>query len=111
LLGLKDGEGAFRVGSKADLIAVRDTGSTPADTLSALSYRDVELVLLAGRVQLASPEMKKRLPQSGCDGLQPLSVEGITRWIRAPLEQLFSETTAHLAGPIYLGGKRVSFGA
>ena len=111
LLGVEDGEGAFRVGSKADLIAVRDTGSTPADTLSALSYRDIELVLLAGRVQLASPEMKKRLSQSACDGLQPLSVEGTIRWIRAPLERLFNETFAHLSGPIYLGGKQVSFGA
>ncbi|MGB7726876.1 MAG: amidohydrolase family protein, partial [Candidatus Acidiferrum sp.] len=111
LLGLKDGEGTFRVGGIADLIAVRDTGSSPAQTLCKLSYRDVELVLLGGRVQLASAELRKRLPDSACAGLQPLSVEGILRWVRAPLERLFSETEAHLDGPIYLGGKQVCIGS
>lgn len=107
LLGLKNGEGTFRMGGIADLFAVRDTGSSPAQTLCRLSHRDVELVLLGGRVQLASAELKKRLPDSACAGLQPLSVEGILRWVRAPLERLFLNTEAHLDGPIYLGGKQV----
>jgi cytosine/adenosine deaminase-related metal-dependent hydrolase/SAM-dependent methyltransferase len=107
LLGLKNGECTFRMGGIADLFAVRDTGSSPAQTLCRLSHRDVELVLLGGRVQLASAELKKRLPDSACAGLQPLSVEGILRWVRAPLERLFLNTEAHLDGPIYLGGKQV----
>jgi cytosine/adenosine deaminase-related metal-dependent hydrolase/SAM-dependent methyltransferase len=111
LLGLKNGEGTFRVGSYADLIAVRDTGLAPAETLPTLSYREIELVLLAGRVQLASPELKQRLPQSACEGLQPLSVEGTVRWIRAPLDRLFEETVPHLQGDIYLGGKQVCLGS
>ncbi len=110
LLGLKNGEGTFRVGGIADLIAVRDRGWSPAQTLCTLSYRDVELVLLGGRVQLASRELRKRLPESACAGLQPLLVEGILRWVRAPLEQLFLKTEAHLGGPIYLGGKQVCIG-
>jgi cytosine/adenosine deaminase-related metal-dependent hydrolase/ubiquinone/menaquinone biosynthesis C-methylase UbiE len=111
LLGLKNGEGTLRVGSFADLVAVRDLGLPPAETLTALSYREIELVLLAGRVQLASPEIKQRLPQSACEGLQPLSIEGTIRWIRAPLDQLFEETVAHLQGEIYLGGKQVYLGS
>ena len=111
LLSLKNGEGSFRVGGIADLVAVRDAGSSPAQTLCKLSYRDVELVLLGGRVQLASAELRERLPDSACVGLQLLSVEGILRWVRAPLERLFLETEAHLEKPIYLGGRQVSIGS
>jgi cytosine/adenosine deaminase-related metal-dependent hydrolase/SAM-dependent methyltransferase len=111
LLGLKNGEGTLRVGSFADFVAVRDTGLPPAETVTALSYREIELVLLAGRVQLASAELKQRLPQSACEGLQPLSIEGTVRWIRAPLDRLFEETVPHLQGDIYLGGKQVCLGS
>jgi cytosine/adenosine deaminase-related metal-dependent hydrolase/ubiquinone/menaquinone biosynthesis C-methylase UbiE len=108
ILALKNGEGAIRIGSVADLIAVRDNGLTPADTLATLSYRDVELVLLAGRVQLASPDLRKRLPPSACAGLQPLSIEGVVRWVRAPLKRLFEEAQAYLGDKLYLGGRRIS---
>ena len=111
LLGLGNGEGAFRVGGFADLIAVRDTGATPAETLPTLSYRDVELVLLGGSVQLASAEFRQRLPARACESLQPLSIEGIVRWIRAPIDRLFEETVGHLHGDICLGGKRVCLGS
>jgi cytosine/adenosine deaminase-related metal-dependent hydrolase/SAM-dependent methyltransferase len=107
ILGLRNGEGSLRIGSVADLIAVRDTGVTPAETLSAISYRDVELVLLAGRVQLASTEMTQRLPRATCEGLQPLAIEGIVRWVRAPLDSLFAETQTHLGSHIFVGGKQV----
>jgi SAM-dependent methyltransferase len=108
LLHLHSGEGNLRIGGLADLIAVRDTGLTPAATLLSLSHRDVELVLLGGRVQLASGEFMRRLPESSRKGLQPLAMEGIVRWIRAPVDRLFEETGAHLGEDIYLGGKRVS---
>jgi cytosine/adenosine deaminase-related metal-dependent hydrolase/ubiquinone/menaquinone biosynthesis C-methylase UbiE len=109
LLRLKNGEGTLRVGAWADLIAVRDTGATPAESLATLSHVDVELVLLGGSVQLASAKIIKRLPSSATMGLQPLCVEGTVRWIRAPLRWLFAETTPHLGDEIRLGGKRVSF--
>jgi cytosine/adenosine deaminase-related metal-dependent hydrolase/ubiquinone/menaquinone biosynthesis C-methylase UbiE len=109
LLRLKNGEGTLRIGAWADLIAVRDTGATPAESLATLSHVDVELVLLGGSVQLASAEIIKRLPPSVTMGLQPLCVEGTVRWIRAPLRWLFAETTPHLGDEIRLGGKRVSF--
>jgi cytosine/adenosine deaminase-related metal-dependent hydrolase/ubiquinone/menaquinone biosynthesis C-methylase UbiE len=108
LLHLHSGEGNLRIGGQADLIAVRDTGLTPAATLLNLSHRDIELVLLGGRVQLASEEFMRRLPESSRKGLQPLAMEGILRWIRAPVDRLFEETGAHLGENIYLGGKQVS---
>ncbi len=110
LLRLRNGEGSIRLGAWADLVVVRDTGLSPADTLAGLSYRDVELVLIGGRVQLASTEIRKRLPPETSAGLQPLSIEGTVRWIRAPINWLFEQTGAHLPGEIRLGGKQVSIG-
>jgi cytosine/adenosine deaminase-related metal-dependent hydrolase/ubiquinone/menaquinone biosynthesis C-methylase UbiE len=107
LVGFKNGEGSFRAGGVADVIAVRERGLTPAETLVAISYRDIELVLLGGRVQLASEQMKERLPSTACEGLQPLEVEDTVRWIRAPLQWLFQETTTRLGSDIHLGGRRV----
>jgi len=110
LLRLHEGQGRLRAGGVADMVAVRDRGQGPADMLASLSYRDIQLVLIGGRVQLASEEMLQRLPRSTRQGLQPLMVEGIVRWIRAPLERLFRETAGYLPEGIFLGGKRVSFG-
>ncbi|HXX14650.1 MAG TPA: methyltransferase domain-containing protein [Candidatus Eremiobacteraceae bacterium] len=110
LLALRDGQGVFRLGGVADLIAVRDRGLTPADTLAGLSYRDIELVLLGGVVQLVSPELLQRLQVSARAGLQPIVVQGLVRWIRAPLDRLFRETQQHLGNQIFLGGKHVCLG-
>jgi cytosine/adenosine deaminase-related metal-dependent hydrolase/ubiquinone/menaquinone biosynthesis C-methylase UbiE len=110
LLGMKEGEGTLRVGGVADLTVVRDSGLSPADTLATLTFREVELVILGGRVQLVSEEIRRRLPANLCTGLEPISVEGIIRWIRAPLHWMFRKTSALLSGSIYLGGKRVSLG-
>jgi len=107
LLHLRNGEGNLRVGGLGDLIAVRDTGLTPSEALLTLSHRDVELVLLGGRVQLASVEVMRRLPVSSREGLQPLAMDGVIRWIRAPLGRLFEQTWAYLGKDIYLGGKQV----
>jgi cytosine/adenosine deaminase-related metal-dependent hydrolase/ubiquinone/menaquinone biosynthesis C-methylase UbiE len=110
LLGLKNGEGSLGVGGRADLIAIRDRGLNPAEALATLSYRDIDLVLLGGRVQLASEQMKDRLPFSTCEGLEPLEIEGMVRWIRAPLQWMFKETAGHLGNEIYLSGRRVRLG-
>jgi SAM-dependent methyltransferase len=108
LLHLRNGEGSLRIGGLADLIAVRDTGLTPAETLLTLSHGDVELVLMGGRVQLASDEVMRRLPAGSRQGLQSLAMAGIVRWIRAPLKRLFKESWAHLGEDICLGGKQVA---
>jgi len=110
LLMLREGQGTLRVGGVADVIAVRDGGQSPAQILPTLSYRDIELVLIGGRVRLASDELLHRLPESAQEGLQPLLLEDTVRWIRAPLDRLFEETLPHLPDGTFLGGKRVSIG-
>jgi cytosine/adenosine deaminase-related metal-dependent hydrolase len=110
VLRLKNGEGTLRIGAFADLIGVRDAGLSPADTLATTSCHDVELVIVAGQVQLASSDVLTRLPRSVTTGLRPLQIDGQVRWVRAPLNRLFSETQRHLPGEIKLGGRRVGHG-
>jgi cytosine/adenosine deaminase-related metal-dependent hydrolase/SAM-dependent methyltransferase len=109
ILRLKDGEGSLRVGAFADLIAVRDKGLTPAETLASSTYRDIELVLLAGRVQLASPEFLQKLPSRMIDGLEPLDVDGHVRWIRAPVANLITQSSSILGNDLLLGGRKVKY--
>jgi cytosine/adenosine deaminase-related metal-dependent hydrolase/ubiquinone/menaquinone biosynthesis C-methylase UbiE len=102
-----DGRGAIRPGATADLIAVRDTGASPAKTLTQMSSGDVELVVVAGRVQLVSEALFGRLPNKLTSGLQPLEVDGRVFWVRAPLGRLFGQATQVLGCGITLGKKKV----
>jgi cytosine/adenosine deaminase-related metal-dependent hydrolase/SAM-dependent methyltransferase len=111
VLRLKNGEGTLRIGAFADLIGVRDTGLSPADTLGAMSCHDIELVIIGGQVQLASSDVLARLPRSVTTGLRPLQIDGQVRWLRAPVNRLFSETQRHLTGEIKLGERRVCNGS
>jgi cytosine/adenosine deaminase-related metal-dependent hydrolase/ubiquinone/menaquinone biosynthesis C-methylase UbiE len=108
ILCLDDGEGHITPGGSADLIAVRDCKSSPAETLAGMRFDDVELVIVGGRVQLASSDVLARLPEEIALGLQPIDVDGHLRWIRAPLPWLFAEATKFLGPDLRLGGKRVT---
>jgi cytosine/adenosine deaminase-related metal-dependent hydrolase/ubiquinone/menaquinone biosynthesis C-methylase UbiE len=110
VLRLNSGEGTLRVGARADFFAIRDTGERPADRLATLTYRDVELVAIAGQVQLASANVLPRLPRHAATPLRPLEIEDKLRWVRAPLKRLFDETRSHLPGEIKLGGRTVCHG-
>jgi cytosine/adenosine deaminase-related metal-dependent hydrolase len=104
ILRLRDGEGSLRFAGRADLLAVRDRNGNPAEILSKLTWRDVELVLLGGRVQLASEEVFHRLPGSEREGLQPLKVAGVVRWLRAPINRILDEAELELGeNSVYLG--------
>jgi cytosine/adenosine deaminase-related metal-dependent hydrolase len=88
ILRLKHGEGRIVESGRADLIAIRDTGSNLADRFSELSMEDVEFVMIGGRVQLASESILDRLAFKSGLGLERLSLGGITRWLRAPVAEL-----------------------
>ena len=110
LLQIKNVEANLRAGAKADLIAIADTGLSPAATLASSSFEDIELVIVDGRVNLASSELKRRLPHQASAGLEPLLVEHTLRWVRAPLKRLFDETWPYLGSDIFIGGKRIRSG-
>lgn len=108
ILRLGDGEGSIRVSGTGDLIAVRDTDHDAADRLRALSTVDVELVIIGGRVQLASEAILERLPLPAKHGLEPLWIGGTIRWLRAPVKELLQKTEEVLGkGEVRLGGKTV----
>jgi cytosine/adenosine deaminase-related metal-dependent hydrolase/ubiquinone/menaquinone biosynthesis C-methylase UbiE len=107
VLRLRNGEGRLRPGAVADLIAVRDKGLTPAETVAQLTVNQVELVILGGRVQLASDSLFASLPNSLQVGLQPLFVDGIRRWLRAPIDSLLTHAQKTLGRDIRVGGKKV----
>jgi cytosine/adenosine deaminase-related metal-dependent hydrolase/SAM-dependent methyltransferase len=107
ILRLRRGEGRLRPGSVADILVVRDSGLSPAETLAQLTIDQVELVIAAGRVQLAGPALFERLPAALTDGLEPFEVDGLPRWVRAPIDRLITEAEEVLGSGFCVGGKRV----
>jgi cytosine/adenosine deaminase-related metal-dependent hydrolase len=108
ILRLGNAEGSIRESGISDLIAIRDTGRNPADMLETLSMNNVELVMIGGTVQLASEAILERLPLAARRGLEPLSIDGITRWLRAPVSTLFERAEEFLGkGEVRLGAKKV----
>ncbi len=108
ILRLRDSEGSISESGFADLIAVRDTGQDPAETLQALSANDVEFVMIRGRVQLASDAILERLPPSETQGLEPISINGSIRWLRAPVKALLQKTEEVLGhGEVRLGSRKI----
>jgi cytosine/adenosine deaminase-related metal-dependent hydrolase len=106
-LQFRNGEGRVRPHAHADFFAVRDNGMDPADTLVTLSASDIELVIVRGRIQLASDEICGQLHLEARTGLQPLMIESQLRWVRAPLARMFGEAERVLGPEIKLGGRRV----
>jgi hypothetical protein len=110
ILRLGDTQGSLKESGLADLIAVRDTGQGAADRLETLSMHDVELVMIGGIVQLVSEDILKRLPLSAKRGLEPLSIDGSIRWLRAPVKALLRDTEEVLgSGEVRLGGRKLLF--
>jgi cytosine/adenosine deaminase-related metal-dependent hydrolase/ubiquinone/menaquinone biosynthesis C-methylase UbiE len=108
VLHLPDNAGSIRPSGLADLIAIRDHLTTPADTLCSITFADIELVLVAGRIQLASEQIYERLPMPLRADLQPLVVDGYVRWLRAPITSLLDGAEEVLGrNTLRLGGKEV----
>ncbi|MGA2534616.1 MAG: amidohydrolase family protein [Terracidiphilus sp.] len=108
ILRLSDAEGCIRESGFADVIAVRDAGGSPAERLQTMSMADVEFVMIGGRVQLVSEALMERLPCSQSQGLERSSIDGATRWLRAPVSTLLEKTEEVLGkGKVRLGSRRV----
>ena len=107
---LQDGQGRIAASGVADLIAVRGQYHTPASALSGLAFSDVELVLLGGRVQMASPHLYARLPFDLRSGMERIEVSGHQRWIRSPLPALFAAAGCVARQPeLLLAGREVRY--
>jgi cytosine/adenosine deaminase-related metal-dependent hydrolase len=109
LLRLRSGQGTIRLSAPADLIAVRDTGDPPAIRLGNLTWKDVEFVMVAGQVRLASDDVRNRLQPYLQRGLERLVIEGELRWVRAPIDALLQEAEEVLGkGNLHLAGRRIT---
>jgi amidohydrolase family protein len=108
ILHLQNAEGSLKESGLGDLFAIRDTGEDAAFRLQTLSMTDVELVMIGGRVYLASDAILPRLPSIAAHGLEPLWIDGNIRWLRAPVKDLLRETEEALGRDgVHLGGKPV----
>jgi hypothetical protein len=108
VLRLRDHEGSIKANGVGDLMAVRDDGQNGADRLRELSMHDVEFVMVAGRVQLASETIMKRLPEAAVQGLEPLWIDGAIRWLRAPVRELLTKAEEVFGkDEVRLGGRMV----
>jgi cytosine/adenosine deaminase-related metal-dependent hydrolase len=107
-LRLRNGEGSIKESGFADLVAIRDTGQHMATRLESLSMNDVQLVLFGGGVHLAAEAMLARLPSAATHGLEPLSIGGAIRWLRAPVRALLRKAEHVLGtGQVQLGRRKV----
>jgi cytosine/adenosine deaminase-related metal-dependent hydrolase len=106
ILRLNDGEGSITESGPADVIAVRDTGVNAGERLRTLEWKDIELVVIGGCVQLASASMLDRMPQSLANGLETVAIGGIRRWVRAPIQEMLRRAEAALGeGKVRLNGR------
>jgi hypothetical protein len=64
--------------------------------------------MIRGCVQLASDAILERLPPSVKQGLEPLSIDGSIRWLRAPVKALLQKTEEVLGhGEVRLGARKI----
>ncbi len=110
ILHLTAGEGNIRESACADLVAIRDNGDPPHARLQALSWRDVEFVMIAGEVNLASDDVWSLLPLAVKQGMEPLWIEGRIRWLRAPIQRILQQAEACLGvGMVRLSGRVIDY--
>jgi cytosine/adenosine deaminase-related metal-dependent hydrolase len=106
ILRLQSGEGEIRDGGVADVVVVADRGQSPAE---ALFDMQPELVLIGGRIRLASEAMAGRLKAFPFQGFQALRIEGRGRWlIDGDVPALAQSVRDVLGDEFRLAGKRVA---
>jgi cytosine/adenosine deaminase-related metal-dependent hydrolase len=102
VLRIGDGRGEIREGAPADLIVVRDDGTSPAETLVGL--RRVEMVIVGGRVRMVSQKFR----EFAGSRFEWISIaERGPMFIDAPAGELYRQAAAHLGPAVRLAGRRV----
>jgi len=102
IFGLTDGRGAIREGGVADLIVVRDSGCTPAETL--LDLRSVEMVMVGGKIRLVS----ERFAVLASDSFETISIAERGKFlVDAPVRAMVQVAAARLGAAFRLAGRRV----
>jgi cytosine/adenosine deaminase-related metal-dependent hydrolase len=100
MLRLSGGQGRICEGGAADLVAVKDTGQTPAEAVASLKP---ELVMVRGRVMLVSSRFR-----TVGKGFHAIHVEGRGSWmIRVDVPRFYTAAAKALGPEIRVAGRRV----
>jgi cytosine/adenosine deaminase-related metal-dependent hydrolase len=106
ILKLPRGFGSLREHGPADLLVMRDTGLTPAETLI---FEKPELVIVRGRVVLVSSDLIAHCMHTLSAPLHEIEVEGRRRYfLDYDVSDLFLKTKRVLDAELRLAGKAVA---
>ena len=108
VLNLNGGEGRLSEGSVADLLVIPDRAVSPAQALVWMSPEDIDVVFLEGQVNSVSDRCAPRLHDDLMEGLQRFRFSGTVRNVRAPIQEILTETKKHLGDAIELAGWKVA---
>ncbi len=78
ILWLRNGEGRIVAETPADIVVMKDSGLTPAQTMGTLDHLPVS-VILGGRPMLVNNALMERVPESLREPLRPFTI-GADRW-------------------------------
>jgi|HubBroStandDraft_1064217.scaffolds.fasta_scaffold12400_4 cytosine/adenosine deaminase-related metal-dependent hydrolase len=105
ILNLNRGEGEIREQGVADLLAVPDSGKTPAEALQDFCPA---LVILGGIIQLVSTDLAARIDAAFVRKLHRVELEGRGSWlVSMNVSELRAETETVLGPDVLLAGRRV----
>ena len=107
VLRLRNGEGTLREAGVADFVAVRDTGGRPCDVLAELRAKDVEMVVVGGRVKLIAEAYREVVPGPVVSCLHRLTVGDVAVLVDADIPRLAASAAATVGGDLRLAGKRI----
>jgi cytosine/adenosine deaminase-related metal-dependent hydrolase len=105
VLRLRRKEGSIASAGVADLVAVRDTGQSPADAVAQLRP---EIVIVGGRVRLMSARFAQARRTAMERGFHPMELEGRGRWfVKMNVPKLLASSVNAIGSEIRLAGRRV----
>ena len=107
ILCLCNGEGTLKEAGVADFMAVRDTGDRPCDVLTELGSKDIELVVVDGRVKLLAAPSRDLVPEPAVSCLHRLVIDDVAVLVDADVPRLTASASAALGKDIRLAGKRI----
>jgi len=109
LMRLDQGEGTIVEGGIADLIAVKNTESSPAERLVQLAAVDIELVVVGGEVMLASTLLAGTIPPAWLGHMQRVSYNQKECFVTLDFERHWKFPHRILGDGFRLAGKQIRF--
>jgi cytosine/adenosine deaminase-related metal-dependent hydrolase len=104
---LRQGEGRIRLEGIADLLIVSDTGEPPAERLLSLTHRDIQLMIQAGEIVLASEQFVRRSGRQLLESAQHFIFDELDWWTSLDVHSHWNETSQFLGPDVILAGRNL----